>query len=115
MRLLIDENYPRDGSRALVAAGHDVLRVADAAPAVDDRGVLDLARREARILVTFDSDFGELIYLHGEPAPPAVVLLRLHPVVLDDVIAITLRALDAQPQGAFVVSTRDGLRKRPLP
>ncbi len=26
MRLLIDENYPQDGSHALVAAGHDVLR-----------------------------------------------------------------------------------------
>jgi predicted nuclease of predicted toxin-antitoxin system len=77
--------------------------------------VLALARREVRVLVTFDSDFGELIFLHGEPAPPAVVLLRLHPIVLEDVVVITRRALDADPEGAFVVTTLDGLRKRPLP
>ena len=115
MRLLLDENYPMDGARALEDAGPDVLRVADAAPSIDDRAVLALARREARVLVPFDSDFGELIYLHGELAPPAVVFLRLHPIVLDEVIAVTRRALDASPEGAFVVTTRDGLRRRPLP
>lgn len=115
MRLLIDENYPLDGARALAQAGHDVLRMADVAPSASDREVLALARRESRVLVTFDSDFGDLIFLHGEPAPPGVVLLRLHPISLDDTIAITLHALNAGPEGTFVVSTRDGLRRRPLP
>jgi predicted nuclease of predicted toxin-antitoxin system len=115
MRLLIDENYPLEAARALADMGHDILRVADAAPSADDRAVLAMARQQARVLVTFDSDFGELIYLHGEPAPPAAILLRLHPIIIDDVIASTLRALAAGPEGAFVVTGRDGLRRRPLP
>ena len=114
MRLLLDENYPLDATAALTAAGHDERRIADVAPSIDDREVSALARREDRILVTFDADFGELIFLHHEPPPLSVVSLRLHPIVLADVIAATQRALDASPEGAFVVTTRDGLRRRPF-
>lgn len=42
-RLLLDENFPRGAVPGLAAAGHDVLMVADAAPSINDRGVLALA------------------------------------------------------------------------
>ncbi len=54
----------------LVAAGHDVQSVATSAAGIDDRAVLDLARRGGRWLLTFDSDFGDLMFHKGE-APPA--------------------------------------------
>ena len=114
MRLLLDENYPLDAIAALTAAGYDVCLIAEVAPSISDRKVLALARRESRMLVTFDADFGELIFLHGEPPPLAVVLLRLHPIMLADVVAATRRALDTSPEGAFVVTTRDSLRRRPF-
>lgn len=40
----------------MASAGHDVRRVAEVAAGIDDRGVLQLARRETRRLLTFDAD-----------------------------------------------------------
>jgi hypothetical protein len=60
VRLLANENIPRAAVAALIAAGHDVAWVRQAAPGMPDPEVLAMAEREKRILVTFDNDFGEL-------------------------------------------------------
>jgi predicted nuclease of predicted toxin-antitoxin system len=113
--LLLDENLPRSTVIALASAGHDVLHMADAAAAADDRRVLALARSSGRVLVTFDADFGDLIYRRGEPAPPAILFLRLHPIDGDVAAALVLQALVEPVQGQFVVCAREGHRRRPLP
>ena len=113
-RLLLDENFPRSAMVSLTAAGHDVLAVAVSAPGLSDRNVLALARTERRCLVTFDSDSGDLVFHKGEPSPPAIVYLRLHPIVSDEALSLTLRALDQPVQGWFIVATADALRRRPL-
>ncbi len=79
--VLLDENIPRGVAEGLLAAGHDVLSVAVASAGVDGRGVLTLARNARRVLLTFDSDFGDLIFHRGEAPPPAVLYFRVHPVV----------------------------------
>ena len=113
--LLLDENVPMSTGWALAAAGHDIARVADVAPMAEDRQVLALARQQERILVTFDADFGELIYQQGEAAPPAVVYLRLHPI--DGTVAATLvlQALADGVVGQLVVCTAQARRRRALP
>lgn len=114
-RLLLDENFPRGAAPALAAAGHDLAFVAVDAPGASDRAVLALARTQGRLLLTFDADFGDLLYRLGEPAPPAVLLFRLQPIVVDEVTALALRALQSPADGLFIVVTRDALRSRPLP
>lgn len=113
--LLLDENIPRSAAVVLVQAGHDVALAAALAGGADDRAVLALARDQQRVLVTFDADFGDLIYRHGIAAPPAVVYLRMDP--LDGRLAGTLAAAALQEEvaGQFVVCSRDGVRRRPLP
>jgi predicted nuclease of predicted toxin-antitoxin system len=113
--LLLDENLPRSAVDALVRANHDVLHMAQAEPSADDRLVLAMARSMARVLVTFDSDFGDLVYRHGEPAPPGILYLRLHPIVGAAAATLVIQALADNVQGQFVVCTPDGLRRRPLP
>ena len=61
MRFLADENFPGPAVRALEASGHDVVWVRLVAPGAADAQVLARASREARILLTFDKDFGEFI------------------------------------------------------
>ena len=114
-RLLLDENFPRGVVPALAAAGHDVAFVAQLAPGISDRAVLALARAQGRLLLTFDADFGDLLFRLGEPPPPAVLLFRLHPIVVDEVRDLALVALQAGPDGQFTVVSRDALRSRPLP
>ena len=111
-RVLLDENFPSGAVRGLEAAGHDVASISGVSPGLDDRGVLALARTESRVLLTFDADFGDLIFQRGESPPPAIVYFRLHPITVDEVLAVALRALRAPIDACFVAATRDGLRRR---
>src|SRR5206468_8190584 len=75
-RFLANENAPRDAVLAARTAGHDVSWMVELQPGAADEIVLALARREDRVLVTFDKDFGELVCRHGRGGAPGVILLR---------------------------------------
>jgi len=113
--LLLDENMPRTAGATLASAGHDVVYIADTDPAADDRSVLARARESGRVLVTFDADFGDLVYQHGEAPPASILYLRMHPIDGAVAAALVLQALAAPVAGQFVVCTREGRRRRPLP
>jgi predicted nuclease of predicted toxin-antitoxin system len=74
--LIADENVPRGMLVRLRALRFDVLAVEDAEPRAGDRTVLAMARHGGRWLVTFDRDYGELIFKYGERPPPAILFLR---------------------------------------
>ena len=112
--VLLDENMPRRVAKGLAAAGHDVLLVADVEPTADDRRVLQLARDSRRWLLTFDADFGELVFLRGEIPPPAVLYFRGHPISSAEALSLALSALAESAEGAFTVVTREGMRTRPF-
>jgi predicted nuclease of predicted toxin-antitoxin system len=68
MRFLADENFPGDAVTALRAAGHDVLWIRTDAPGINDQDVLSRSLSDARVLLTFDKDFGELAWRSSLPA-----------------------------------------------
>lgn len=63
MRFLADENIHAELVRWLRATGHDVTYVAEVLSGEPDRAILTTAQRERRIIVTDDTDFGELVFL----------------------------------------------------
>lgn len=79
MRFLADENVPRVAVEALRSDGHDVVWVRDAEPGSSDPAILAWASRDSRILLTFDTDFGDLA--RGAILAPTggVVLVRTPP------------------------------------
>jgi hypothetical protein len=77
MRFLANENFPGTTVTALVAAGHDVVWMRNAAPGMSDADVLAWAARDGRILLTFDKDFGELARASALPSTCGVVLFRM--------------------------------------
>lgn len=116
VRWLANENFPAPSVAVLRASGHDVLFVAESHAGADDTSVLALAREEGRWLVTFDRDYGELIFARNHAPPPAVVLLRV-PSYRPDEPAAWLDMLLREPEnllGKFTVFTGDTLRSRPL-
>lgn len=113
--LLADGNFPLSVVDALIAAGFDVLSVTRVSPGINDLAVLDLACRTDRRLLTFDADFGDLVFFRGAPPPPAILYFRLHPIVPEEVLAVALRALSETPDGHFAVATSDDTRFQPLP
>jgi predicted nuclease of predicted toxin-antitoxin system len=92
MRFLANENFPGDAVAALKAAGHDIVWVRTAAPGSKDKDILAWAEREARVLLTFDKDFGELAWHVGLPASSGVVLFRLPTPIPAEVGAISVPA-----------------------
>ena len=65
MRFLVDRCAGRRLANWLREQGHDIVDARDWGPDPGDRSVLDRATAETRILVTIDTDFGELIFRHG--------------------------------------------------
>ena len=63
--------FPADAVTQLKAAGHDIVWVRTAAPGMKDEDVPAWAAREARIVLTFDKDFGELAWRWHCIAPVA--------------------------------------------
>ena len=67
MRFLVDRCAGRRLADWLSEHEHDVLEARTLGPDPGDRALLELAQSEERILITIDTDFGELIYLHDVP------------------------------------------------
>ena len=117
MRVLADENIPLPSIRLLRGAGHDVASVMEERPGAADTVVLQHAVASARVLLTFDRDYGELIYRRGMEAPPAVVYLRFVPSTPQEVAVVMEELLRAEVplMGHFTVVEPNRVRQRPLP
>jgi predicted nuclease of predicted toxin-antitoxin system len=63
-----------------------------------------MARTQHRVLVSFDAAFGEPMFEHGEPPPPAIVSVRLHPFEGAAAAVMAAAALRDAVEGCFVVS-----------
>lgn len=114
MRFLLDESVEYRLASWLSSLGHDVTAIAHDYPgALPDREVLETARRESRILITNDRDFGELIFRLGL-SHPGVILLRLGPAPLEDKMARLGQVLSSHGEqlDAFLVVTPRGTRVR---
>ena len=75
MRWLADENIHKAIVRALRENGHDVVSVAEFAPQTEDDRIADHARRERRIVLTEDKDFGDITFRDLRKTS-GIVLLR---------------------------------------
>lgn len=71
-----DENVDSAIVRRLRDDGHDVVWIAQSEPGITDDRVLAIAEEQSRVLITGDTDFGELVFRQGR-AKAGVLLLRL--------------------------------------
>jgi predicted nuclease of predicted toxin-antitoxin system len=118
LRFIADENFPLPSVRSLSAAGHDIVAVALESPGISEEAVPDRAVRERRILLTFDSDYGDLLYRKSLPSPEGVVYIRFIPISPEELAEYLLSFLE-RPEifliDLFTVAERDRVRQRPLP
>ena len=114
MKFLADENFPRPALEALRKAGWDVFSIAESCPGISDDEVIAVCADQERVLLTFDKDFGELVFRRGLSAASGVALFRITPESPDDAAALALALVESQPDlaGTFCVVTRDRIRVR---
>jgi len=76
MKLLTNENFPLRSVKILREGGFDVKHIGTDFPGIKDREVLNMAIQESRIIITFDKDYGELIFKRGYHPKCGVIFLK---------------------------------------
>ena len=116
MRLLADENIPRLVVEFICSRGHDAIWVGNVAPGITDREVLSLATTQKRTLITFDTDFGELVFRLGIGAPFGIILFRLPPDSPSGIAQSIISALESQQDWVnhFSIVDENRIRMRSL-
>ena len=114
--LLLNENFPAPAVAVSREAGYDALAIAESLAGIADQDVLALAVREQRWLVTFDRDYGDLLFARKLPAPPAVILLRVSSYRPAEPAAWIIELIRNRQEylGKFIVFDGNTLRTRPL-
>lgn len=115
--LLADEHIPDQSVRILKDAGHDVVSIARDFQSIEDIEIIALANREGRIIVSCDSDFGELIFNQGIRCETGVIYFRIHKFTPEEPANIILHRLNEMEtvfDGSFTVLTRTTIRQREL-
>jgi predicted nuclease of predicted toxin-antitoxin system len=115
LRFLVDVNVGLAVVHSLRDSGHDVVFVGDLDSCMPDSDILSLAHGEQRIILTMDTDFGELVHRSQQPHT-GVLLLRMPGVDRNEKIrivqAIVNRYADQLP-GQYCVYRKGRLRIRP--
>lgn len=116
MKFVANENFPLLSVRHLRDAGYDITAVVEENPGAEDEAILISANRENRIILTFDRDYGELIYKRKLPSPGGVVFFRFNPSNPNEPAEYILQLLSKGVlfENKFTVVERDRLRQRPL-
>jgi predicted nuclease of predicted toxin-antitoxin system len=116
LKVLADENVHPVVVERLRRAGFDVEWVAESSSGMTDKDILQRPDIADILLVTYDRDFGDLIFNQSFPAPRAIVYSRLgraDPRHAADRIAALIE--DGISAGHMITITKDGERMRPFP
>jgi predicted nuclease of predicted toxin-antitoxin system len=116
-KLLADENVPARTIDALRAAEFEVISIRETAPGISDIDVLALAVNQGLVLLTFDRDYGELIYRQKLEPPISIIYFRIlpiNPLEISETVISLLQAPEAL-NGAMLVVTHQGIRRRYFP
>jgi predicted nuclease of predicted toxin-antitoxin system len=119
MKFLVDECLSPATAKSLRDADHDAVHAADLGLAGNpDEAVMAAALSTGRVIVSADTDFGQLL-AHSNAAAPSVVLFRgaeVAPVALAGLLLANLDRFEADlERGAVVVILDDRIRIRRLP
>lgn len=117
MQLIANENFPGEAVKALRDTGHDVFWVRTDAPGISDRDVLEIARTENRVVLTFDKDFGELAFRFGLPAACGILLFRVRLPSPDHIARKSVEVIQSREswEGIFAVVEESRIRITSLP
>ena len=115
-RYLANENFPAAMVRWLRDRGNEVLHAAETLVGESDAVLVHTALGQDRILLTFDQDFGELVFHQRQPPAPGIVLFRLKQQPPASVLPFLQGFFETNPvlRGFFSVASPGQFRQTPL-
>jgi predicted nuclease of predicted toxin-antitoxin system len=118
MKFLAKENIPLGSISILRAAGYEIVCISEIMSGARDKDVIQYAVQNNLIILTFDRDYGELIFRFGQQLSSGVVYFRLSQVAPEDcgnLLVQQIQRENLQLETFFTVIEKDGIRQRKLP
>ena len=115
MKLLANENFPIKSILYLKDKGFDIASIGIDNPSIKDNQVMSIAINEERTILTFDRDYGELIFKHNYKPEKGVIYLRLDEYKADEpgkLIEELINKNEYSFDNALTVLDRYGIRQR---
>lgn len=117
MIFLANENIPLDSIDILRNHQHTVISIKEQTQGISDITVLNLAKENNAIILTFDKDYGEIIFRNNFENTPSVIFFRYKG--FDSFFAAkTLLKILENPQinlqGFFTIIEQESIRQRKL-
>ena len=76
MKLLANETFPYTSKEILAKMDFDIIHIGQECSGIKDEEVMELAILEERLILTFDQDYGTLIFKNGYRPPQGVIFFR---------------------------------------
>jgi predicted nuclease of predicted toxin-antitoxin system len=115
MKLLANENFPLKSIVYLKSKGFDISSIGADNPSVQDHAVMAIAIREERTILTFDRDYGELIFKYNFKPQKGVIYLRLDEYTAEEpgeLIEALINKNEFDFDNALTVLDKNGIRQR---
>jgi predicted nuclease of predicted toxin-antitoxin system len=117
MRFLANENFPLRSILLLRKAEIDITSIGEDNPSITDKQVMQLSEKEHRTIITFDKDYGELVFRHGFKPSGGVIFLRIEDFKPDEPAKIILNIIDSGKfrfEGFFTVISEENVRQKKI-
>lgn len=108
MRFLIDRCAGRLLAEWMRKQGHDVIESRELGPDPGDRALLEWAANEGRILITIDTDFGQLVYMENVAHAGLIRLPDVPSRLRTPILADVLMRYEAELKDAAIITVRGG-------
>ena len=112
---LANENFPRPSIHILRENGYLVKSIQEDSPGISDNEVITIAQNNNLIILTFDKDYGELIFRHSRSTPPSIIFFREkgdNPLFAGQLLLSLLSNSSITLEKAFTVIEEKSLRQR---
>jgi predicted nuclease of predicted toxin-antitoxin system len=101
MKFLLDADMPRSSSKVLKSLGFEVEDVRDIGlGSAKDKDIIEYASKNGKIIITRDTDFGEVLRY---PKHPGAIIFRLP-------YTFTAKAINERLKGFLISLTMEELR-----
>lgn len=118
MTFLANENFPFPSVQLLEQEGYEIFYIAREIPGIPDEEVIRKAKERNAIILTFDKDYGEIIFRHQVSNPPAVIFFRdkgNNPTMAGLMLIGLLKREEFEWEGRFTVIEETGIRQKIYP
>jgi predicted nuclease of predicted toxin-antitoxin system len=115
MKFLANENFPFPSIKLLRNSDFHVESVMESFPGISDQMVIETAKRNRLIIITFDKDYGEIIFKHGINNPPSVIFFRSKgsgPEAAGKILIRLIKNKNLTFENKFTVIEEDNVRQR---